>query len=193
MVSVLLRVGIGNTINFKSLVRPEVLRGLRLLSVLWVGHWFYVAIDAFYSDLPLNNSTKVMEKYCIIWAVFVSARAASSLFVCAWFCTCGVPILISNCLNNYEPYQHIEKFIPRQITNILSGKHPRFYGGGRLNVCDWIYADDRSRAGWEILTRGRLGGTYLIGADCERSNIDVLCMILAMFIFLVACSKCILA
>lgn len=103
-----------------------------------------------------------------------------------------MPILITNWLNNYEPYQHIEKFISRQITNILSGKHPRFYGGGRLNVRDWIYVDDRSRAVWEILTRGRLGGTYLIGADCERSNIDVLCMIFAVCMVLVACSKCIL-
>ena len=84
---------------------------------------------------------------------------------------------ISNCSNNYGPYQHIEKFIPRQITNILSGMKPKLYGDG-LNVRDWIHAQDHSSAVWTILTKGRLGETYLIGADGEKNNIDVLRAIL---------------
>ena len=82
-----------------------------------------------------------------------------------------------NCSNNYGPYQHVEKFIPRQVTNILCGERPRLYGDG-LNVLDWIHVDDHSSAVWEVLTRGRIGETYLIGADGECSNIDVLRAIL---------------
>lgn len=84
---------------------------------------------------------------------------------------------ISNCSNNYGPRQHIEKFIPRQITNILCGRRPKLYGDG-LNVRDWIHVDDHSSAVWTILTRGRIGETYLIGADGERNNREVLSAIL---------------
>ena len=94
-----------------------------------------------------------------------------------WARTYGVRATISNCSNNYGPYQHVEKFIPRQITNILCGIRPKLYGDGR-NVRDWIHTEDHSSAVWEILTRGRVGETYLIGADGERSNIDVLRAIL---------------
>ena len=80
---------------------------------------------------------------------------------------------ISNCSNNYGPYQHVEKFIPRQVTNILCGTRPKLYGDGR-NVRDWIHTEDHSSAVWAILTRGRVGETYLVGADGERDNITVL-------------------
>ena len=95
----------------------------------------------------------------------------------AWHRTFGVRATISNCSNNYGPYQHVEKFIPRQITNILDGVRPKLYGDGR-NVRDWIHTDDHSSAVWTILTKGEMGETYLIGADGERSNIDVLRAIL---------------
>ena len=84
---------------------------------------------------------------------------------------------ISNCSNNYGPYQHIEKFIPRQITNILCGIRPKLYGDGQ-NIRDWIHTEDHSRAVWDILTKGSIGETYLIGANGERNNIDVLRAIL---------------
>jgi dTDP-glucose 4,6-dehydratase len=80
---------------------------------------------------------------------------------------------ISNCSNNYGPYQHVEKFIPRQITNILTGRRPKLYGTG-ANVRDWIHVDDHNRAVWQILTGGQIGSTYLIGAECERSNLTVM-------------------
>lgn len=91
----------------------------------------------------------------------------------AWHRTFGIRATISNCSNNYGPYQHVEKFIPRQITNILDGLRPKLYGDGR-NVRDWIHTDDHSTGVWAILTKGRIGETYLIGADGERNNITVL-------------------
>ena len=91
----------------------------------------------------------------------------------------GIEATISNCSNNYGPYQHIEKFIPRQITNILSGLTPKLYGEG-LNVRDWIHASDHSSAVLRILESGKIGETYLIGADGEENNITVLRTILRL-------------
>ena len=91
----------------------------------------------------------------------------------AWFRTYGVPATISNCSNNYGPYQHVEKFIPRQITNVLCGTRPKLYGDGR-NVRDWIHTEDHSSAVWAVLTRGVPGETYLVGTDGERDNITVM-------------------
>ena len=109
---------------------------------------------------------------------YSSTKASSDLLVRAWHRTYGIRATISNCSNNYGPYQHVEKFIPRQITNVLCGIRPKLYGTGK-NVRDWIHTEDHSRAVWDILTRGRIGETYLIGANGERSNIDVLCSILS--------------
>jgi dTDP-glucose 4,6-dehydratase len=81
----------------------------------------------------------------------------------------GVRATISNCSNNYGPYQHVEKFIPRQITNVIRGIRPKLYGTGE-NVRDWIHADDHSSAVLTILDRGEIGETYLIGADGEENN-----------------------
>lgn len=149
----------------------------------------HVSTDEVYGDLELedlgSSASEVSRRFSGFTekspyrpsSPYSSTKAASDLLVRAWYRTYGLPITISNCSNNYGPYQHVEKFIPRQITRILSGERPQLYGDG-LNVRDWIHVDDHSRAVWEILTRGRLGDTYLIGADCERSNINVLRMIL---------------
>ena len=80
-------------------------------------------------------------------------------------------------LQQLRPYQHVEKFIPRQITNVIDGVRPKLYGTGE-NVRDWIHTEDHSSAVWDILTQGRMGETCLIGADGERDNITVLRMIL---------------
>lgn len=138
----------------------------------------HISTDEVYGDLALDDPTKFTEETPYHpSSPYSSTKAASDLLVRAWFRTYGVPVTISNCSNNYGPYQHIEKFIPRQITNILSGMNPKLYGDG-LNVRDWIHAQDHSSAVWTILTKGRLGETYLIGADGERNNIDVLRSIL---------------
>ena len=95
----------------------------------------------------------------------------------AWVRSFGVEATISNCSNNYGPYQHVEKFIPRQITNVLRGIRPKLYGSGE-NVRDWIHADDHSSAVLTILDRGVIGETYLIGADGEQDNKTVVELIL---------------
>lgn len=141
----------------------------------------HVSTDEVYGDLALDDPTRFTEETPYHpSSPYSSTKAASDLLVRAWSRTYGVPITISNCSNNYGPYQHIEKFIPRQITNILCNIKPKLYGDGK-NVRDWINVNDHSSAVWTILTKGRLGETYLIGADGEKSNIDVLRAILRAF------------
>lgn len=91
------------------------------------------------------------------------------MLVRAWVRSFDVGATISNCSNNYGPYQHIEKFIPRQITNILSGIKPKLYGTGE-QVRDWIHVDDHNQAVLLILEKGKLGETYIIGADNDHTN-----------------------
>ncbi len=138
----------------------------------------HISTDEVYGDLALDDPTRFTEEtpYCPS-SPYSSTKAASDMLVRAWHRTYGVRATISNCSNNYGPRQHVEKFIPRQITNIISGIRPKLYGDG-LNVRDWIHAEDHSSAVWAILEKGRIGETYLIGADGEKSNIDVLRAIL---------------
>lgn len=106
-----------------------------------------------------------------------SPKAGSDLLVRAWVRSFGLKATISNTSNNYGPYQHIEKFIPRQITNVLSDIKPKLYGSGQ-NVRDWIHTYDHATGVWAILEKGRIGETYLLGADGELDNLTVLKMIL---------------
>ena len=139
----------------------------------------HISTDEVYGDLALDDPARFTEQTPYRpSSPYSSTKASSDMLVRAWVRTYGVRATISNCSNNYGPRQHIEKFIPRQITNILSGIRPKLYGDGK-NVRDWIHTEDHSSAVWEILTRGRVGETYLIGADGERNNIDVLQAILA--------------
>ena len=139
----------------------------------------HISTDEVYGDLALDDPARFTEETPYHpSSPYSSTKASSDLLVRAWYRTYGVQATISNCSNNYGPRQHIEKFIPRQITNILSGIRPKLYGDG-LNVRDWIHTEDHSSAVWAILTRGRLGETYLVGADGERNNLDVLRSILA--------------
>jgi dTDP-glucose 4,6-dehydratase len=103
---------------------------------------------------------------------YSATKAGSDLLVRAWVRSFGVRATISNCSNNYGPLQHVEKFIPRQITNILLGVKPKLYGTGR-NVRDWIHVCDHVAAVRAIIDRGRIGGTYLIGAGCEVDNLTI--------------------
>ena len=140
--------------------------------------YHHVSTDEVYGDLALDDPARFTEETPYRpSSPYSSTKAASDHLARAWHRTFGVRATISNCSNNYGPYQHVEKFIPRQITNILDGVRPKLYGDGR-NVRDWIHADDHSSAVWTILTRGEMGETYLIGADGEKSNIDVLRAIL---------------
>lgn len=140
----------------------------------------HISTDEVYGDLPLNSSLRFTENSAYKpSSPYSSTKASSDLLVRAWYRTYGVKATISNCSNNFGPRQHIEKFIPRQITNILSGIKPKLYGDG-LNIRDWIYTEDHSSAIWTILTQGRIGETYLIGANGEKSNVQVLKLILKL-------------
>lgn len=140
--------------------------------------YHHVSTDEVYGDLALDDPARFTEETPYHpSSPYSSTKASSDMLVRAWVRTYGLAATISNCSNNYGPYQHVEKFIPRQITNIIDGVRPKLYGDGR-NVRDWIHTEDHSSAVWTILTKGRIGETYLIGADGEKGNIDVLRAIL---------------
>lgn len=107
---------------------------------------------------------------------YSASKAASDHLVRAYFRTYGLPVTLSNCSNNYGPYQFPEKLIPLMILNAQAGKTLPVYGDGR-NIRDWLYVKDHCRAVWEIIKRGALGETYNVGGDCEMENIRLVEMI----------------
>jgi dTDP-glucose 4,6-dehydratase len=138
----------------------------------------HVSTDEVYGDLELDDPRRFTPQSPYNpSSPYSSTKAGSDLLVRAWVRSFGVQATISNCSNNYGPYQHIEKFIPRQITNVLSGIRPKLYGAG-ANVRDWIHVHDHNDAVWAIIDRGAIGDTYLIGADGEQSNRRVLELVL---------------
>ncbi|MGE2735319.1 dTDP-glucose 4,6-dehydratase [Mycolicibacterium vaccae] len=140
----------------------------------------HVSTDEVYGDLPFDSAKRFTESTPYNpSSPYSSTKAAADLMVRAWVRSYGVRATISNCSNNYGPYQHVEKFIPRQITNVLTGRRPKLYGRGQ-NVRDWIHVDDHNSAVWRILTDGQLGRTYLIGAEGERDNLTVMRTILRL-------------
>ena len=133
----------------------------------------HVSTDEVYGDLELDDPERFSESTPYNpSSPYSSTKAASDMLVRAWVRSFGITATISNCSNNYGPYQHVEKFIPRQITNVLDGLRPKLYGDG-LNVRDWIHVDDHNSAVWAIIDKGRSGETYLIGADGEETNRSV--------------------
>jgi dTDP-glucose 4,6-dehydratase len=140
----------------------------------------HISTDEVYGDLELDDPARFTESTPYNpSSPYSSTKAGSDLLVRAWVRSFGVEATISNCSNNYGPFQHVEKFIPRQITNVLRGIRPKLYGAG-ANVRDWIHADDHSSAVLTILDKGEIGQTYLIGADGEKNNKDVVELILEL-------------
>ena len=132
--------------------------------------YHHISTDEVYGDLELDSPERFSEATPYNpSSPYSSTKGASDLLVRAWVRSFGVAATISNCSNNYGPRQHVEKFIPRQITELVDGRRPRLYGDG-LNVRDWIHVDDHNSAVWAIIDRGQLGETYLIGADGEVDN-----------------------
>ena len=141
----------------------------------------HISTDEVYGDLEFDDPARFTESTPYNPSSPYSAtKAGSDLLVAAWVRSFGVRATISNCSNNYGPYQHVEKFIPRQVTQLIDGLRPKVYGDGR-NVRDWIHVGDHSSAVLTILEKGRIGETYLIGADGERSNREVVSMLLEEF------------
>lgn len=138
----------------------------------------HISTDEVYGDLELDEPERFSESTPYNpSSPYSSTKAGSDLLVRAWVRSFGVRATISNCSNNYGPYQHVEKFIPRQITNVIRGIRPKLYGAGE-NVRDWIHANDHSSAVLTILDKGVMGETYLIGADGEKNNKEVVELIL---------------
>ena len=141
----------------------------------------HVSTDEVYGDLPLDGAQRFTAATPYNpSSPYSSTKAAADLLVRAWVRSYRVPATISNCSNNYGPYQHVEKFIPRQITNLIDGVRPRLYGQG-VNVRDWIHTEDHSSAVLRILERGEIGRTYLIGSDGERNNKEIVEILLELF------------
>ncbi len=138
----------------------------------------HISTDEVFGDLALDDPAKFNEGTPYNpSSPYSSSKAGSDLLVRAWVRSFGIHATISNCSNNYGPYMHIEKFIPRQITNVLSGIKPKIYGDGR-NVRDWIHVNDHNDAVLAIIEKGRSGETYMIGADGEKDNNEVVRTIL---------------
>lgn len=140
----------------------------------------HISTDEVYGDLELDDPGKFTESTPYSPSSPYSAtKAGSDHLVNAWIRTYGIKATMSNCSNNYGPFQHVEKFIPRQITEILEGRKPKLYGEGK-NVRDWIHAEDHSSGILTILERGKLGENYLIGANGEKDNKTVIRLILKL-------------
>ncbi len=140
--------------------------------------YHHISTDEVFGDLELDDPARFHEQTPYNPSSPYSAtKAGSDLLVRAWVRSFGVQATISNCSNNYGSFQHVEKFIPRQITNLLDGGRPKLYGAG-ANVRDWIHVEDHNSAVWAVLDGGRIGETYMIGADGEQSNRDVVELLL---------------
>ena len=145
--------------------------------------YHHISTDEVYGDLELDDPGKFTASTPYNpSSPYSSTKASSDLLVRAWARSFGIEATLSNCSNNYGPYQHVEKFIPRQITNLIDGVKPRLYGKGE-NVRDWIHVEDHNSAVWAIIDKGRIGETYLIGADGEKNNLEVVQLILQEFGF----------
>jgi dTDP-glucose 4,6-dehydratase len=154
-----------NVVGTYTILEAVRRRGVRL---------HHISTDEVYGDLELDDPQRFTESTPYNPSSPYSAtKAAADMLVRAWVRSYGVRATLSNCSNNYGPYQHIEKFIPRQITNVLTGRRCKLYGTG-ANVRDWIHVDDHNSAVWQILDKGQIGQTYLISAEGERDNLTVL-------------------
>lgn len=139
----------------------------------------HISTDEVYGDLSMDEPAFTENSPYKPSSPYSSTKAGSDMLVRAWIHTYGIQATVSNCSNNYGPFQHVEKLIPRQITEILEGRKPRLYGEG-LNVRDWIHAEDHSSAVLAIIEKGVVGETYLIGANSERTNKQVIQTILRL-------------
>tara|TARA_R110000787_G_scaffold98210_1_gene202148 strand:+ start:752 stop:1705 length:954 start_codon:yes stop_codon:yes gene_type:complete len=132
----------------------------------------HVSTDEVYGDLgptgKFDEDTPYNPKN-----PYSASKASSDMLVRAYHHTYGLPVTISNCSNNYGPYQHPEKFIPTVVNCLLDGRKIPLYGHG-TNIRDWIYVEDHCSAVWDVFTKGRPGETYCIGSDCEKKNIEVI-------------------
>ena len=132
----------------------------------------HISTDEVFGDLPFDSGIFTEETPYQPSSPYSASKAASDHFVRAWHETYGLPVVLSNCSNNYGPYHFPEKLIPLTILNALEGKSLPVYGRGE-NVRDWLYVEDHAKALELILTRGRIGESYNVGGGNERTNLEV--------------------
>jgi dTDP-glucose 4,6-dehydratase len=133
----------------------------------------HVSTDEVFGDLALDGTDKfTRDTPYNPSSPYSASKASSDHLVRAWVRSFGLKATISNCSNNFGPYQHEEKLIPRMIGLIGAGLRPQLYGNG-ANVRDWIHVDDHNDGVWAVIEKGVIGQTYLLGADNQRSNLEV--------------------
>lgn len=140
----------------------------------------HVSTDEVYGDLAPDDPAFTEETPYAPSSPYSASKAASDHLVRAWHRTYGLPVVLTNCSNNYGPYQFPEKLIPLMILNAMQGQPLPVYGKGE-NIRDWLYVEDHARALRLVLERGQPGRTYNIGGRCERTNLEVvqaLCAVL---------------
>ncbi len=133
--------------------------------------FLHVSTDEVYGSLGAEGFFTEESKYAPN-SPYSASKASSDMIVRSYFKTYGLPVVITNCSNNYGPKQHGEKLIPTVIRKALSGQPIPIYGTG-TNVRDWIFVKDHCEAVYTVFKSGRLGETYAIGGDCERTNLDL--------------------
>ena len=172
--------------NDNSLLDPEPfiqtnINGTFLLIQAAAKHgkrFHHVSTDEVFGDLPLEGTERFTpETPYNPSSPYSASKAASDHLVRAWVRSFGLKATISNCSNNYGPYQHEEKLIPRTILLVSAGIKPKVYGSG-ANVRDWIFVDDHTDGVWAVIDKGQIGQTYLLGSDNQRSNLEVVRSIL---------------
>ncbi|MES9973355.1 dTDP-glucose 4,6-dehydratase [Candidatus Thiodiazotropha sp. LNASS1] len=167
---------IGGTFNLLECARaywadlsPDVADAFRFL---------HVSTDEVYGSLGDEGKFTETTPYAPN-SPYSASKAASDHLVRAWYHTYGLPVLTTNCSNNYGPYQFPEKLIPLFIQKALAGEDLPIYGDGS-NVRDWLYVEDHCRAIWRVLEAGRPGEVYNVGGNNEMSNLEVIDMLCAL-------------
>lgn len=167
--------------NDNSLVNPEPfvesnIKGTFELIQACVRHskrFHQISTDEVFGDLPVHSKKRFsLESPYNPSSPYSASKAAADHLVRSWVRSFGLAGTVSICSNNFGPYQHPEKLIPLTILLAAAGTRPRVYGNG-TNVRDWIFVDDHTDGVWAILERGKIGSTYLLGSNSERSNIQV--------------------
>jgi dTDP-glucose 4,6-dehydratase len=175
------------THNDNSIENPDIFYRTNVLGTLELvksarskGIRFHqISTDEVFGDLPIWSEQKfTRETPYNPSSPYSASKAAADHIVRAWTRTYGLEATISNCSNNYGPRQHVEKLIPKSIAFLAKGQNPVLYGDGE-NVRDWIHVLDHVRGIWAVLDKGTVGETYLLGANCERSNKEVVQTLIA--------------
>lgn len=140
----------------------------------------HISTDEVFGALALDKAKFTEKTPYDPRSPYSASKAASDHLVRAYYHTHNLPITISNCSNNYGPYQHPEKLIPRFITNLIDKQKLPVYGQG-VNVRDWIHVNDHNRGVDLILKKGRIGETYCLGGNNEYSNLEITKQLLSLF------------